>query len=106
MSKEAIMKIREAEAEASRIRAAAEEEARAKIEENAKDCAARAEEAISATDAALKVKLSSVKERAEALIEQSRKEASDDLAAMEAEARGHMREAVKIIVWEMYDSCQ
>ena len=36
MSKEAIMKIREAEAEASRIRAEAEDAARAKIEENAK----------------------------------------------------------------------
>ncbi len=106
MSKEAIMKIREAEAEASRIRAEAEEEARAKIEQNAKDCAAHAEEAIATTDASLKVKLSSVRERADALIEQSRKEALGDLETMEAEARSHMREAVKIIVWEMYDSCQ
>ena len=106
MSKEAIMKIREAEAEASRIRAEAEDAARAKIEENAKSCAARAEEGIAATDASLKIKLSSVRERAESLIEQSRQEASEDLESMEAEARSHMREAVKIIVWEMYDSCQ
>ena len=106
MSKEAIMRVREAEAEAATIRESSEQEARVRVEQNEKDCAAKAEAAISAIDEALKVKLASVRERADALIEQSRKEAAEDVLAMETEARSHMREAVKLIVWEMYDSCQ
>lgn len=106
MSKEAIMQIREIEAQAQAIREEAEATAKAQLEENEKACAEEAERAINATDEALKVKLSSVKQRAEALIEQSRKEAAEDVSALEAEARSHMREAVKLIVWEMFDSCQ
>ncbi len=101
-----MLRVREAEAEAAAIRQAAEKEAAARIEQNEKDCAAREEKAIAATDEALKVKLATVKKRAEALIEQSRKEAEDDVATLETEARNHMREAVKLIVWEMFDSCQ
>lgn len=106
LSKEAMMRIREAEAEAVAIREAAEKEAAARIEQNEKDCAAREEKTIIATDESLKVKLDTVKKRAEELIEQSRKEAEDDVVILETEARGHMREAVKLIVWEMFDSCQ
>jgi len=106
LSKEAIMRIREIEAQAQAIREEAEAKAKAQIEENEKVCEAEAERAINATDEALKVKLNAVKQRAEALIEQSRKEAAEDVLTMETEARGHMREAVKLIVWEMFDSCQ
>jgi len=106
LSKEAIMRVREAEAEAASIRGAAEQEARSRVEQNEKDCAAKAEKAIAAVDESLKVKLASVRKRADALIEQSRKEAGEDVLTMETEARSHMREAVKLIVWEMYDSCQ
>ena len=106
MSKEAMMRVREAEAEAAAIRQAAEKEAAARIEQNEKDCVAREEKAIAATGEALKVKLDTVKKKAEALIEQSRKEAEEDVATLETEARGRMREAVKLIVWEMFDSCQ
>lgn len=106
MSKEAILRIQEVEAEAVAVREKAEQEARTRIEENEKLCAEAAEKAVSATDDALKVKLADVKKKADALIEQSRHEAAEDVAAMEAEARNHMREAVKIIVWEMFDSCQ
>jgi hypothetical protein len=101
-----MMRIREAEAEAVAIREAAEKEAAARIEQNEKDCAAREEKTIIATDESLKVKLDTVKKRAEELIEQSRKEAEDDVVTLETEARDHMREAVKLIVWEMFDSCQ
>ncbi len=106
MSKQALLHIREAEAEATAIREAAEQKARLLVEQNEKQCAEQAENAINATDASLKVKLTSVRQRADALIEQSRREASEDVVAMETEARDHMRDAVKLIVWEMFDSCQ
>ena len=43
---------------------------------------------------------------AEEVIEESREEARNGTADMEAAARTHMRDAVKLIVWEIYDSCQ
>ena len=106
LSKEAIKRIREAEAEATAIRQQAEQEAAAQIEQNERACVAEAEKAIEATDEALKAKLAAVRQRADALIEQSRREAAEDVVTMETEARTHMREAVKLIVWEMFDSCQ
>ena len=106
MSKEAIIRVREVEAAAAAIREKAEQEAQNRVEQNEKDCAAEAERAIAATDESLKAKLAAVRVRADALIEQSRKEATEDVLTMETEARNHMREAVKLIVWEMYDSCQ
>lgn len=106
MSKQALLRIREAEAEATAIREAAEQKARLLVEQNEKQCAEEAEKAINATDDSLKLKLASVRQRADSLIEQSRREASEDIVTMETEARAHMREAVKLIVWEMFDSCQ
>lgn len=106
LSKEAMMRIREAEAEALAIKQTAEQTAAARIEQNERDCAEQEEKAISVADTALKAKLDSVRKRADELIEQSRKEAAEDVLTMETEARGRMREAVKIIVWEMFDSCQ
>ena len=106
MSKEAMLRVREVEVEAMASRQAAEKEAAARIEQNEKACAIREEKAIAATDEALKVKLETVKKRAEELIEQSRREAEDDVATLEIEARNRMRDAVKLIVWEMFDSCQ
>ena len=100
------MRIREVEAEATAIREKAEQEARARIEQNEKQCVEAAEKAVRTTDDALKVKLADVRKKADALIEQSRQEAAEDVIVMETEARGHMREAVKIIVWEIFDSCQ
>lgn len=106
MSREAMMRIREAEAEAKAIKEAAEQEAATRIEQNEKALAAEEEKAVSTADEALKAKLASVRKRADELIEQSRKEAAEDVTAMETEARAHMREAVKLIVWEMFDQCQ
>ena len=106
LSKEAIMRIREAEAEAASLLETAQHDAEMRIEQNEKKCIAEAEAAISATDESLKIKLASVKTRAEELIEQSRSEAAEDVVTMETEARANMREAVKLIVWEMFDSCQ
>ncbi len=106
LSKEAMTRIREAEAEALAIKQKAEETAAARIEQNEKACIQQEEKAINAADEALKAKLETVRKRAELLIEQSRKEAAEDVVIMETEARNRMREAVKLIVWEMFDSCQ
>ena len=106
MSKEAISRVKAAEAEAARIRAQADSRAAAMIEETEKNCAMESERAITAIDATLREELERVKERAEGLIAESRREVEADVAAVEESAREHMREAVKLIVWEMYDSCQ
>ena len=106
LSKDAILRVREAEAEAVAIRARAEREAAIRIETAEKRSAVAAEAAIAAADAALKDELARVKVKADELIEESRREAEEDVVAMEASAREHMREAVKLIVWEMYDECQ
>ena len=106
MSKEAISRVREAEAQAAEIRAQAEKKAATRIEQTEKACVAQAERAIAATDAALREELDRVKTKAEELVEESRREVMEDVTAMEAMARESMREAVKLIVWEMYDSCQ
>ena len=106
LSKEAIRRVREAEAQAEEIRATAEAQANARIQEMQKTCAAESEEAIAHIDRTLREELERVTEKADELIQQSCHEVQEDIAVMEATAREHMREAVKLIVWEMYDSCQ
>ena len=106
LSKEAIARSRETEIEAGRIRASAEEEARCRIAAAEKSCSVNAACATAAVESELRDNLGDVRTRAEALIEESREEARNGTADMEAAARTHMRDAVKLIVWEIYDSCQ
>ena len=56
--------------------------------------------------AALRAGLDSMQEKADALVRQSREEAQTDAEALKAAADVHMKEAVRVIVWEMFDSCQ
>ena len=106
LSKDAIRRVREAEAEAATIRAEAEREAAVRIQNAEKQSVLDADATIAATDATLREELERVKVKADELIEESRREAEDDVTALETAAREHMREAVKLIVWEMYDECQ
>ena len=106
LSREAIARIRETEIEAGKIRANAEEEARRTISATEKSCAVNAACATAAAESELRENLDVVRSRADALIEESREEAREGTADMEAAARAHMRDAVKLIVWEIYDSCQ
>lgn len=106
LSKESIRRVQEAETQAADIRAKAEEQAAARIEETERLCVLAAERTIAEVDASLREELTRVKEKADQLVEESRREVEEDVAAMEADARERMREAVKLIVWEMYDSCQ
>ncbi len=106
MSKEAILRVRQAEAEASDIRARAEAAAAKRIEENEQTCASEAARQIDQAAAELKTQLKEVGEKADALIQRSRMSAGDDAAALEQEAGHRMQEAVRIVVWEMFDTCQ
>lgn len=106
MSKEAISRVRQAELEAARIRDEAETNARKTIEENQRTCEEEAARQTEATARELKARLEDVRQRTEALVERSRSEAGKDGAALEAEADGKMKEAIRVIVWEMFDSCQ
>lgn len=106
MSKEAMTRVRDAEAQAANIRAEAAAEAARMRQENEKTCAAAAKERLNATAAALKERLAVVQQKADALVEQSRLEAAEDARGLIEAASEHRLEAVKVVVWEMFDSCR
>ena len=84
LSKEAIARIRETEIKAGKIRAGAEEEARCRIAAAEKSCSINAACATAAAESELRDNLNDVRSRAEALIEESREEARNGTADMEA----------------------
>jgi hypothetical protein len=106
LSNKAIARVREAELEAAAIREKARAEACDRVETCEKEYAAAAARETDRTAAGLTARLQDMRRRTEALVEQSRAEAEDDMVAMEEAAREKMREAVKQIEWEMFDSCQ
>lgn len=106
LSREAISKVQKAEEEAAAIRAEAEANARAKIEENEQRCAKEAADRVETTAKELKKKLEDVRRKTDELIVLCSDEAQEDADALEAVAEEKMREAVRVIVWEMLDSCQ
>ena len=103
MSREAIARVREAEARAADIRAQATAKAQQMRTDNEKACAEKHDVRVKEMSAALRAGL---QEKADALVRQSRKEAQTDAEALKAAADVHMKEAVRVIVWEMFDSCQ
>ena len=105
-SREAIASVQKAESEAAAIRARAQQEAAEKIEQNEKACTVRMARAVAAAEAELAAKLADVQKRADALIEQSREEAVAEAEEGKNLSRARMRDAVKMIVWEMHNSCQ
>lgn len=106
LSKEAIARVRDAEARANAIRAEAEARATQLREQEEKACADAREARLKETSADWKRKLAGVQEKADDLIRQSREEAGADAQALEEAASQHRREAVKVVVWEMLDSCR
>ena len=103
MSKEAISRVLAAETEADAIRARAQTEARERVSACETAEAAASADAIAKTTAELKARGSKIRERADALIAQSREEASTDIETLRAAAKDKMREAVKHIEWELCD---
>ncbi len=103
MSKEAISRVLNAEAEANAIRERAQNEAREMVSACETTCAKKAAEELSKATADMKARQIMIGERAEALISQSREEAGADIEAIRAAAKEKMREAVKHIEWELCD---
>ncbi len=103
LSKDAISRVLRAEAEANAIRERAAADARARVDACEKACIRAHDEAIAAHRDSLRAREASVKERADALIEQSRGEAGADIDVIRAAASDKMREAVKHIEWELCD---
>lgn len=91
---------------ASEIRAEAEKEARRRMEQAEKDGAAEAARMSDAASVEWKQRLEEVRQKSDALIAQNRAAAEAELGELESEARKNMREATKLIVWEMFDTCQ
>ena len=103
MSKEAISRVLAAETEADAIRARAQAEARERVSACETAEATASADAIAQTTVELKARGSKIRERADALIAQSREEASTDIETLRAAAKDKMREAVKHIEWELCD---
>lgn len=103
MSKEAISRVLAAEAQANAIRQEAEAQAHARIEACEKACAEEQETTLGKYSAELDARLDMVRERAVALVKQSREEAEADVEGLRSAAREKMREAVKHIEWELCD---
>lgn len=106
LSKEALTKVRNAEAEANAIREKANTAARQMLELNEKIIAAQAEQQLADANAACKQHLADVQEKADRLIVLSRESAGDEAEAIRQQAEAKMNEAIKVIVREMYRSCQ
>ena len=106
MSKEIIQKIRDAEAQARKIKSDAQEEAKARVrraEADGKKLCERAE-----NDIALKnrEKLYIAQERADAALESTRQAADQEARAMKDAAEFNMREAVRLIIAGVNKQCQ
>ena len=103
LSKEAISRVLTAEAEANALRERARAEAAARVETCETVCAAAETARLEEEKAKPTARRAMVKDRAEALILQSREEADTDIEALQTAAREKMREAVKHIEWELTD---
>ena len=103
LSKEAISRVLAAENEANAIRDSARVKAAEMIDACEIAAAAAMTSRIEEEKARLTARRSMVKERAEALILQSREEADGDIEALQSMAREKLREAVKHIEWELTD---
>ena len=106
MSKEAILRIREAEDQAAVLCRVAEEKA-AEMRERVRaqgeaHCAAVREN----TEAEYVAELAEVRRRALALEEKRRVQAQEEAEEMKAAARERIDEAIKTIVWEIVEKCQ
>ena len=106
LSKKAIQQIKLAEAQASDIRAQAEARAQTMIENTKKVCVAETEQGIAQAKTRLKAEVNALQKKADELVAQSGSEVEESIAAVRAQAKNQMQAAVKLIVWEMYDSCQ
>lgn len=106
MSKEAILKIKEAEAEAERIRENAAAEAKERVrraEKEGKQLLACTEEEALRVNAE---RLALTRKRADELLEQSHKDAEAEAQKICADSDERMDDAVRLIVEGVFEQCQ
>lgn len=106
MSKEIVNKIREAEAEAQKIRADALEEAKARVK-NAEDQGKKlCENAQARAEKENKEKIAVARTRSDELLAKTREEAFAEVGSMREAAEFNMREAVRFIISGVNEQCQ
>ena len=106
MSKEIIQKIKDAEAQARKIKSDAQEEAKARIrkaESDGKKLCERAEEEALRTN---REKLDAIQEKIDQRLSEQKNAADRSVRELTMTAEFNMREAVKTIVGEVLDKCQ
>lgn len=106
MSKEIILKIKETEAEAQRIKNDAASEATERVRRAEADGKALCEHAEAEAARVNRSKLAVARERAEGAIESTRQAALDEAKGARESAEFNVREAVRLIIAGVYEQCQ
>ena len=106
MSKETILKITQAEAQAAEIIEAAKERAQAMYAETEQKSNEDRERIEQKTQSSLRAMLDDMQSRSELILQRSLESAQQDAESMNHMAELHMEEAVKAIVWGIMEQCQ
>ena len=106
MSKDAIRKIKVAEAEADKIREDASEMAKERVKRAESDGRKLCEDAENESVRVNKEKLDAIQEKVDQKLSEKRAAADRSVRELTLTAEFNMREAVKMIVGEVMDKCQ
>ena len=106
MSKEAIRKIREAEAEADLIRKNGVERAKEKLRLAEMEGVRLCEQTEANATRENRKKLELTEKKAEELLEKTRADARSEAAKMREAGEDRMRDAVRMIIGGLYETCQ
>ena len=106
MSKEIILKIKETEAMAQKIRSDAAAEAAERIKKAEADGKRLCEKAEADAERTNREKLKTASQRADGVIENARANATDEANAVRESAEFNVREAVRLIIAGVYEQCQ
>ena len=106
LSKEIILKIKEAEAEAQKIRSDASDEAAARIRRAESEGKRLCDKAEDNAARANREKLNITSDRAEELLKKAKEDADADAEALKESAEFNLREAVRFIIAGVQEQCQ
>ncbi len=106
LSKETILKIQEAEAQAKEIREAAHARARELYAQTQEQSEADRIALEQATERELREKLDDMRTRSEEIVQRSMEIAKAEAEQMNKLAKTHLEEAVKAVVWGIREQCQ
>jgi vacuolar-type H+-ATPase subunit H len=106
LSKEIILKIKEIEAQAQKIRSDAAEEAAARVKRAEIDGKKLCEKAEADAAKVNREKLAITAERADDLVSRAKENVQKEAEALRESAEFNLREAVRLIVAGVYEQCQ